>query len=124
MNDQPFNVAVCRAGPCRHDPGLDLVERLRLSIRRCPHGVLLSTGCLLAAERCRLSAAHDAGPCLIVQPCDRERRPRGAAIAVGPVLSSGDADAVAAWLEDGGLDARRLEPHLWFRPGSPSFQPR
>lgn len=117
MNEHPFNLAICCAGPCAEDPGLQLLERLRASIRRCPQGVLISTGCLLAAARCRQNAAHDAGTWLIVQPCDLDRRPRGMAIIVGPVLTRSDAEAVTAWLEDGGLDARFLEPHLRFTPG-------
>jgi hypothetical protein len=116
VNDQPFNLAICCAGPCARDRGLYLLERLRTSIRNCPQGVLISTGCLLAAARCQLRAAHDEGTWLIVQPCGVDRRPRGLAIAVGPVLSRRDAETVAAWLENGGLDASLLEPRLRFTP--------
>jgi hypothetical protein len=66
--------------------------------------------------RCQQHAAHDAGTWLIVQPCGPDRRPRGAAITVGPVITRSDADAVTAWLEDGGLDTRLLEPRLRFTP--------
>jgi hypothetical protein len=116
VNDKPFNLAICRAGPCAHDRDQHLLERLRASIRHCPHGVLISTSCLLAAARCQQRAVHDAGTWLIVQPCGVDRRPFGVAIAIGPVLSRRDAETVAAWLEDGGLDARLLEPRLRFTP--------
>jgi hypothetical protein len=117
VNDQPFNLAICRVGPCGHDRGLHLLDRLRVVTRHSRHGILISTGCLLASDRCRPDTAHDAGTCLVVQPCRVDRRPRGAAIAVGPVLTRSDAEAVTAWLEDGRLDASLLEPRLRFTPG-------
>lgn len=117
MNDQPFNLAICRVGPCAHDHGLHLLGRLRAVTRRSRYGVLISTGCLLAADRCRQDAAHDAGTCLVVQPCRRDRRPRGMPIAVGPVLTRSDAVSITAWLEDGRLDASLLEPRLRLTPG-------
>ena len=58
---------------------------------------------------------HDSGCYLVVQPCDVGRRPRGAAIPVGPILTGDDTDAVTGWLADGDLDAARLDPRL--RPG-------
>lgn len=111
MNDQPFNAIVCLSGPCA-DSGQRLLQRLRAAIRRCPQGVLISTGCLLRAPRCRTAPGHDSGAYLLIQPCDLARRPRGVAIIIGPVLTNADADAVAEWLADGSLDAARLEPRL------------
>jgi hypothetical protein len=118
VNDQPFNLAICRAGPCAHDGGLQLLDRLRAVTRHSRYGVLVSTGCLMAADRCQHDAAHDAGTCLLVQPCGLNRRPRGAAIAVGPILTRSDAEAVTAWLENGRLDAGLLDPRLRFTPRS------
>ncbi|GAA2826156.1 hypothetical protein [Nonomuraea rubra] len=113
MTERPFTVALCQAGPCRSsEPGLDMVPRLAAAVRRCPHGVLLRTGCLLRTPRCRPGAAHDNGCHLIVQPCDIDRSPRGAAIPIGPILSQADAEAVETWLTDGDLDADRLDPRL------------
>jgi hypothetical protein len=111
VTGRPFTAAVCQAGPCRAR-GLDLLPRLATVVRTCPHGILLRTGCLLQAARCRPGAAHDSGGFLLVQPCDRERRPRGTVIVVGPVLTAADAEAVARWLSDGNLDARQLHPRL------------
>ena len=111
MNDHPFNAVVCRSGPCAGASG-QLLERLRTATRSCPHGVLISAGCVLRAARCRAAPGYDSGAYLLVQPCDLDRRPRGIAIGVGPVLSVSDANAVAEWLADGSLDARRLEGRL------------
>jgi hypothetical protein len=110
VSDQPFNAVVCRSGPCAGVAG-GLLRRLRVATRRCPHGVLISTGCLLHTARCR-APGHDSGTYLLVQPCDRDRRPRGVAIGVGPVLTDEDAAAVAEWLTGGSLDAEGLEPRL------------
>jgi hypothetical protein len=41
-----------------------------------------------------------------------DRRPRGTAIDVGPVLTEADAAAAAEWLAFGGLDAALLAPRL------------
>ena len=111
MTDQPFTAVVCRSGPCTLN-GARLLQWLRAATRRCPHGVLISAGCLLRAPRCLVSPGHDSGAYLLVQPCDHDRQPQGTAIAIGPVLTSADAAAVALWLAEGGLDAARLEPRL------------
>ena len=111
MNDQPFYAVVCQSGPCAGTAG-QLLERLRAATRRCPQGVLISSGCLLRAPRCRATPGHDSGAFLLVQPCDPDRQPVGIVIGVGPVLSEADADTVAEWLADGCLDARRLESRL------------
>ena len=115
MADQSFTVAVCRAGPCCiGDRQPELVPRLAAIVRRSRHGVLIRTGCLLRAPRCQVGPAYDSGCYLVVQPCDTDRRPRGAAIPVGPILTDDDTDAVAGWLADGDLDAGRLDARLRF----------
>lgn len=111
MNNRPFSAVVCRSGSCADASG-QLLERLRAAVRHCPHGVLISSGCLLHANRCRTAPAHDSGAYLLVQPCDLDRRPLGMAIGIGPVLSAADAAVVAEWLSDGRLDASRLERRL------------
>lgn len=111
MNDRPFNAVVCQSGPCAGVSG-QLLERLRTATRSCRYGVLISAGCVLRAERCQAAPVHDSGAYLFVQPCDLDRRPRGIAIGVGPVLSDADADAVAEWLAGGSLDAGRLDDRL------------
>jgi hypothetical protein len=118
VSDQPFNAVVCRAGPCA-GAAAPLLRHLGAATRRCPHGVLISTGCVLRASRCQLAPGHDSGAYLLVQPCDLDRRPRGTAIGIGPVLTAADAAAVADWLAGGSLDAARLEPRLRF-PSRPA----
>jgi hypothetical protein len=115
MSDEPFNAVVCRAGPCAR-AAVPLLRHLGAATRRCPHGVLVSTGCLLRASRCLRAPGHDSGAYLLVQPCDLDRRPRGTAIGVGPVLTAADAAAVAAWLAGDRLDAARLESRLRLTP--------
>ena len=111
MNDRSFNAVVCRSGP-RAGPSGQLLEKLRTATRNCPHGMLMSAGCVLRAPRCQAAPGHDSGAYLFVQPCDLDRRPRGIAIGVGPVLSGADASAVAEWLAGDSLDAGCLEGRL------------
>jgi hypothetical protein len=110
VTDQPFHLALCRTGPCAAEHGL--LGRLRVAVGRSRYGVLISTGCLLAAPRCRQEAGPDSGPVLVVQPSDRDGRAQVPAIIVGPVLTARDAESVAAWLEEGVLDPGRLDAHL------------
>jgi hypothetical protein len=111
VSDKPFNAVVCRVGPCAA-AAAPLLRHLGAATRRCPHGVLISTGCVLRASRCLRAPTHDSGAYLLVQPCDVDRQPQGIAIGIGPVLTEADASAVAAWLARGSLDATRLEPRL------------
>ena len=111
VSDEPFNAVVCRSGPCGGTAG-QLLHRLRAAVGRCPHGVLISTSCMLRAARCRRGQDHESGAYLLVQPCSLDRRPLGIAIRVGPVLTDADAAAVADWLAGPSLDVTRLEPRL------------
>ena len=111
MSVRAFNAAVCRTGPCS-GAAVPLLSRLRDATRRCPQGVLISTGCLLRASRCLRAPGHESGAYLLVQPCDGDRQPQGTAIGIGPVLTAADATAVADWLAEGSLNAARLEPRL------------
>jgi hypothetical protein len=111
MSDEPFSAVVCRSGPCAGTAG-QLLHRLRAAVRRCPHGVLISTGCVLRAARCRRGPDHESGAYLLVQPCDPDGRPRGIAIGVGPVLTDVDAASVADWLTGSSLEVTRLEARL------------
>ncbi|HEY6491720.1 MAG TPA: hypothetical protein VIZ43_00460 [Trebonia sp.] len=110
MTDQPFHLAMCRTGPCSE--GHDLLGRLRVAVGRSRYGVLISTGCLLGAPRCLQRPGPESGPILVVQPSDRDGRAHAPVIIIGPVLTAGDAESVATWLEEGILDPARLDPHL------------
>jgi hypothetical protein len=111
VSDEPFNAVVCRAGPCA-PAAVPLLRQLGEATRRCQHGVLISTGCVLRAPRCLAAPTRESGAYLLVQPCDLDRRPQGLAIGIGPVLTSADASAVADWLATGELDPASLAPRL------------
>ena len=72
------------------------MDGLRDCVRRHPHGVLMSAGCVLGAIGCRAAAVADGrrGPLLVVQPCTVDRDPHGPAIGVGPVTGDEDVTAV------------------------------
>ena len=50
-HDRPFTVLVCQATACEAGGDLGLLDALRDTIRRCTHGVLVRTGCLLGLQR-------------------------------------------------------------------------
>lgn len=108
-HDGAFTVVVCQAPSCESasDPGL--VDALRATVRHCPHGVLVTTGCVLGTLACRSSVGVPGG-IVVVQPCGKDRRPQGAAIWVGPVRSGDDTRALCWWLEHGDLRGETL-PH-------------
>jgi hypothetical protein len=108
--DQPFSAAICRSGACTATAER-LLPCLRAATRRCNQGVLISSGCLLRAHRCQ-APGRNSGTYLVVQPCDSDRQPHGAAVAIGPVISDADAEVVAEWLTGGDLRAARLDPRL------------
>lgn len=87
--------------------GSELVMALREVVRASHHGVLVSSGCLL-----RACAARPVAPVVVVQPCDDDRRPSSCALAVGPLRTTADVEAFAAWLRAGDLDPRLLPSHL------------
>lgn len=88
--------------------GAHVVERLREVVRTSRHGVLVSAGCLVGAACARRPVA----PVVVVQPCDEDRRPTSAALAVGPLRTEADVEALGAWLCAGDLDPRLLPVHL------------
>jgi hypothetical protein len=77
-----------------------LLELLRSAIRRCPHGMLVVTECLLGELTCAGRRSSD-GVLVIVQPCSSERTPSGPAVWVGPIRDQSDARTVCDWLVDG-----------------------
>jgi hypothetical protein len=106
-HDRPFTVVVCQATACEAgaDPGL--LDALRETIRRCPHGVLLRSGCMLGPVTCRPRWLHPhadtSGAIVIVQPCGTDRAPQGIPVRVGPLRHPGDTHALCTWLERGVL---------------------
>jgi hypothetical protein len=95
-----FTAVVCQA--CNTNPELPVMQTLREAVRRCPHGVLVSSTCPLGNLWChtRNHNPHTAGPTLVVQPCTTAtRQPVGPAILVGPLRTAEDLTALTRWLE-------------------------
>lgn len=88
--------------------GAHVVESVREVVRAGRHGVLVSAGCMLGA----LCARRPVAPVVLVQPCDEDRRPTCHVVAVGPLRTEADVEALVAWLRTGDLDPRLLPAHL------------
>lgn len=109
MTDRPFTLIVCSGcTPAGEDPVLD---RLRGTVRRCPHGMLVVAPCMIGPLTC--AARHHApGALVLLQPCTADRTPRGRARVVGPLSDRRDAREFCAWVEDGRWDLAALSPRL------------
>jgi hypothetical protein len=107
--DRPFNIIVCSC--CATEPGLSVLQELRKSIRRCPHGILVSAPCLLGKLTC---AARTDGPgtMVLLQPCSTDRSPLGPPQWIGPLSSPADTEAAQAWIERGDWTIATLPQHL------------
>jgi hypothetical protein len=107
---RPFTLVVC--GSCDAAVTGRVMDGLRRVVRGCPHGVMVSTGCLEKVLHCRgHSGVHAA-----VQPCSVDRRPTGAVVRLGPLTAEVDVEAVAAWLRDGMPDDGTLPDRLRAAP--------
>ena len=102
----PYTVVVCAA--CAPDEGSAALDALRATVRRSPHGMLVTTGCMWERHAC--AEYVPGGVTVVVQPCDVERRPVGPARRLGPVGVK-DVRAVCRWLERGDWDAPL---HAWW----------
>ncbi|MEU0495722.1 hypothetical protein [Mycobacterium sp. NPDC006124] len=96
----PFTVVVCAV--CPSDGSSATLEALRATVRRCPHGMLVTTDCLVGRSRCTGPGAD--AITVVVQPCGVDRRPEGPVRRLGPV-GPRDVRAVCRWLEAGDWDA-------------------
>lgn len=106
---RPFTLVVCAS--CHAETGR-LMDALRRVVRGCPHGVMVSTGCLGKVLHCR----HDRGLHAAVQPCTADRGPAGAVVRLGPLVTTADAEAVGAWLRAGMPDDGTLPGRLRATP--------
>ncbi|MGW4890471.1 hypothetical protein [Streptomyces murinus] len=102
---RPFTLVVCPS--CEATAG-QVMDELRRAVRDCPHGVMISAGCLREVLDC----AGRRGLHAVVQPCTVDRRPTGAAVRLGPLATESDAAAVGAWLRDGMPDGGALPRRL------------
>lgn len=107
--DRPFTVALCIS--CPAEPERAALKQLRRSIRRCRHGVLVTTGCLRGTVSCA-ARPHGAGAVVVMQPCSVDRAPDGPAHWIGPIKGGDDLRAVCDWLERGEWDVRDLPERL------------
>ncbi|MBV8788353.1 MAG: hypothetical protein JOZ00_16910 [Mycobacterium sp.] len=96
--DRPFTVIVCAA--CAADRNLSVVDELRPTIRRCPHGMLVSAACMLGPVTCA-SRPTGCGVMAVVQPCTNDRVACGPPYWIGPITDNGQAAALRDWLEQG-----------------------
>lgn len=86
-----------------------VLEGLRKTIGRCPHGVLVRADCILGRFSC---AARPAGVMVLIQPCSTDRAPTGSGLWIGPVATADDIRTLRTWLERGDLTARSLPRSL------------
>lgn len=108
MHTAGFTAAVCSFCGTT-DPGLSVLDALRAAVRRCPHGVLISAGCLLDDVSC---AGRTDGVMVLVQLCSADRTPTSPAWWIGPINSAVEAAKLCDWLEDGVWDTDHL-PVRW-----------
>jgi hypothetical protein len=69
---------------------------------------MVSTGCLEKVLHCRSGR----GLCAAVQPCGVDRRPTGAVLRLGPLVTEADAEVVGSWLRAGMPDDGTLPDRL------------
>jgi hypothetical protein len=105
--DEPFTVVVCSQD--RTGVGSVVLQQLRAAVRRCPHGVLVVSNCLLGRFGC---ATPCSGVTAVLQPCWTDRAASGPALWVGPVTSDGDARALHEWVAQGAWRLSTLPAHL------------
>lgn len=113
-SEHGFTAAVCHGMACGRHHGEATVNGLRGCVRRHPHGVLVSTGCLLGRVGCLARTAGRPGSLLLVQPCLADRTPLGPAVWIGPVATAEEVAAVCHWVDSGGLRSSALPTHLHF----------
>lgn len=104
-----YTLVLCGAPICRAGPLAGLSAALRECVRSSRYGVLVMSGCSLGPMGCRL---REAGPIVVVQPCDTERRPTRPAVWIGPIRDDGDFAAVQSWIRCASFDPSLLPAHL------------
>lgn len=109
VTDRAFNLVVCTS--CVTGQYLSVLDELRGVIRRCPHGVLVSAGCLLGPLTCA-SRPDGPGALVVLQPCSIDRSPMGPPIWVGPINDRADVADLRAWVQRGEWSLGALPWHL------------
>ena len=106
----PFTLVVC--GSCHAGARGRVMDGLRRAVRGCPHGVMVSTGCLGRVLHCHSGRGLHAA----VQPCGVDRTPTGIVVRLGPLVTEADTEAVGAWLRAGMPDDGTLPDRLRTAP--------
>jgi hypothetical protein len=96
---------------CASDSSTMVMAKLRATVRECPHGILVSTQCLLGELTCRTSH-FSGGTVALVQPCTVRRVPTAAVQWIGPVRTQAEADAMCHWIATGEWSRESLPPSL------------
>jgi hypothetical protein len=107
--DRPFTVIVCAA--CVGDRSLSVIDELRPTIGRCPHGMLVSAECLLGSLSCA-SRPTGYGVMAVLQPCTKDRVAFGPPHWIGPITNKFDAAVLRDWLESGQWETTPLPTQL------------
>ncbi|WP_151483248.1 hypothetical protein [Streptomyces albicerus] len=128
-SSRPFTLVVCgnchgstgdsKAGSRAGSKADERLDPLRRAVRACPHGVMVSTGCLGGLLHCRRTAGLHAA----VQPCAEDRRPNGDVVRLGPITGEADAEAIGAWLRSGMPDDGTLPRRLRTAPAPRQVAP-
>ncbi|WP_235215874.1 hypothetical protein [Mycobacterium kyorinense] len=88
-----------------------MLEALRATIRRCDHGMLVVTGCMLRIATCG-SRFHGPGVMVVLQPCSIDRVPSEPALWIGPINDETDVCILCDWLQRGEWDCHALPARL------------
>lgn len=107
--DRAFTVFVCSS--CAAGPGFSVLTELGESIRRCPHGILVSAPCLAGKLSCA-GHANGRGAMAVLQPCSKDRSPIGLPQWIGPINDLADTEEVRAWIERGDWTVATLPQKL------------
>ena len=89
-----------------------LIDDVRATVRACPYGLLVMSGCLLGQTFCR-SRASLTGGVMMVQPCAADQRPTGPATLFGPLRAATDVSVVCDWLRRGLSGTSQLPARLF-----------
>ncbi|MEU6663981.1 hypothetical protein [Streptomyces sp. NPDC046821] len=110
-----FTVVLCQA---ENGCGLAddaVVNPLRSAVRGSTYGLLIRGGCLARTLHCPHHARNwvpRPGIRLVVQPCTRDRKPLGSAVAFGPLTEPAQTEELADWLLTGLCQGHRPPKHL------------
>ena len=103
-----FTLVVCVG--CTAPPDNSWLTELRAIVRLFPHGMLVSTPCLLGLNFC--ATRPGGGAIAMLQPCLADRSPSGPARWVGPILDDTDLGELGDWIRRGQWSLRTLPVRL------------